>query len=83
MLILHENLDSEAEIVAKTLKDVYHIPVNVSSKNLEGLLVPNFNLNGYSGQSLEKLKEKYPEVNEKAALILTPRDLYWEDNENE
>lgn len=83
MIIFHENMELEAKRVAKSLKDVYDVPVKNSFQSLDGLLVPIPDFNGYSGKSLKKLKARLPEVEKKAALILTKRDLYWETNNQE
>jgi predicted Zn-dependent protease len=77
MLILYEILDKEARQIAKTLGDVYNIPVELQKADLSTWFRPLPKFNGYwdSGKTIAtKVNSTFPNT---AVMILTNRDLYY------
>ena len=86
MLILHENMPEESVAVAEALKGVYGIDSLIESLILDGVFIPVPEFNAYQSSELNVALalKKFREQNEnrigKAALILTPKDLYMGDD---
>lgn len=75
MLILHEDLSKEADVVAEALREVYRLDSQIEEIDLTTLFSPVPNLsNGYfdsGGNLYRELKDL-----EASVLVLTPKDLY-------
>ena len=83
MILIHENLSREAEYSANSLERVYPLKVTIREENLDGLLIPIPEFDGFL-DSPKKLKEKFSWAKKKAVMILTGRDLYgWRKNKDE
>ena len=80
MIILHENMQEEAENTANSIKEVYGLESELVDGNLDGLFpeIPEFS--GYNPMSWDLID--FANHLGHAVLILTPRDLY-ADNKNQ
>ncbi len=76
MIILHENLDSEAESIANSFKDVFNLDSRVIRRDLTNSFVPIDNFESGFLYSPIPLRESLKEFAEKKVFILTPRDIY-------
>lgn len=83
MIILHENMQEEAENTANVLKQIYGLESKLMNENLDRLfkelVIPEFN--GYSPGNWNIIN--YANSLGKAVLILTPRDLYADNKSKE
>lgn len=80
MIIVHENLQKEASIVAGTIKQVYGLESKIVNKSLGEDFSKIQNLDGYWASNLNNLLEF---LNGKAALVVTSRDLYMGPDKND
>lgn len=83
MIILHENMQEEAQETASALKQAYGLESKLVNENLDklfdGIAIPEFN--GYHPLSWGIID--YAASLGKAVLILTPRDLYADNKSKE
>lgn len=76
MIILHENLPIEAEIVAGKLNQIYGFDSKLVCENLGDLFTHVPKLNGILSTSLILRRKLRQEFGTKKTLVLTPRDIY-------
>ena len=80
MIIIHENLEKEAKSIAKALKSVYKIPVEVCSRTTDEFFIPMHGMNGISADSLDNIRDF---AKNRAIFAITNKDLYFSENEDE
>jgi predicted Zn-dependent protease len=76
MLILHEDMPSEARGVAEAVEKAYGIPSTIIAKHLDNVFIPIEKFHGYFPFSFSMLRFCESMAKGKYTMILTPRDLY-------
>ena len=80
MIIVHENLNEEANRIAKAIEEAFGVKSRIENQNIEEVLthIPEFN--GYTFKSWELPQTRLSKVisEGKAALLLTSRDLFYQ-----
>jgi len=82
MIILHENLQKEAERVASTFEEVYKIKSELLNESLEGIFKPIPEFEGFS-ESADKIWYVLKSILNKAVLVITDRDIYADNKSKE
>ena len=77
MLIIHENMQKEAEHIAETLRDVYGFESKLSNKNLKKVFQPLPEFNGY-WESFSSFLD-YLKNEKRSVFVLTPRDMFFDN----
>ena len=88
MLIIHENLQEEAGKISEACKEVFGIKSECRSENLENLFGPMASVQGYHEASAADAFVEgkgigiraFLNIKEKHVLVVTYRDLYFENN---
>jgi len=82
MILLHEDMHLEAEKIALAIKDFFGLDTSIINKSLDGAFQPILEFDGfwYSSRGLDKAVRKYAG---KAVIVVTPRDLYINDQNKE
>ena len=78
MIILHENLQREAEKVAAALKKVYGFPVELESRNMDNWFIPLPKFNGFFYQLTEAIETPLLQ-SPKNIQIITSKDIFAQD----
>jgi predicted Zn-dependent protease len=76
MIIIHEHMPIEAQIVARELKKVYQFPSNLINSNLDNLFVPVQKFEGFLDSAFEIHTALRDELKKRKVLILTDKDIY-------
>jgi len=75
MIIIHEDLAKEAEIIAGLFQELYQFDSKIVNRDLTKAFVAIPDFNGFLANP-QKLEEFLAEYNKKRVLVLTPRDMY-------
>ena len=81
MIIIHENLESEARIIAQKIKEVLGFPIQISKFNLSEILIPIEEFQGYLIPNKETMHHSLD--SNKRFLLLTEKDIYYAKNSKE
>jgi predicted Zn-dependent protease len=83
MIILHENLYSEALHIAEVIEKSLSIKSSLKSEDLSFLFKPITKFDGFWHSCDEISKHFYTDTNGKRIIVLTPRDIYYCDESKE
>ncbi len=80
MIIVHENMEMEAESVSEVLKQVFGLESKLINADLSNVFVRHLTLDGYAESKAEiggYLSDELSEATKnERVMVLTPRDLY-------
>ena len=76
MIILHENLQKEAENIAARFNSRYGFNSEIINRDLTSAFLPIPEFNGF-WESTSNLKQFLGEYGDKKVFVLTPKDIYY------
>ena len=82
MIIVHENLKSEAQHISNVLRETLGIKSSLESQDMSFLFKPLPKFNAF-WQSADKISKHFYQRGEKAVIALTSKDLYFCDKSQE
>lgn len=82
MIIIHENLESEAKIIAEGIKKIFPFQIEIISSNFsEKILTPIENFEGYLIPQNKVISKELDST--KRFILLTEKDIYYAKNSKE
>lgn len=76
MIILHENLQKEAENIAKLFNELYNFNSEIINLDLTPAFLPIPEFNGF-WESTSNLKQSLGKYGDKKVFVLTSKDIYY------
>ena len=81
MILVHEDMQKEAEHVASRLQEVYNIPAFLVNQDLKNLFTPIQSFPGFFYSHLNLKNQFFKEFHNNSVFVLTSRDLYIADKD--